>query len=505
LSADPSPNSALPGRDPAPAKHPRALAYLLFTEAWERFSFYGMKALLVFYLTKAFLFSDKAAYAIYGSYTALVYATPVLGGLLADRLLGFRKAVLIGGVLMALGHFAMAVPHLQVFYAALALLICGNGFFKPNISSLVGRLYGADDPRRDSAFTIFYMGINLGAFLAPIACGYLGERLGWHWGFGLAGIGMLLGLFVFLRAQPLLIGLAEPPPRPGRRADFAGLSLEAWVYLGTLPAVIVVWQLVQHGALVGSMLIAFGLVVFFGLCVFLLRMPDKVGRDRLGVALLLTLVSVVFWAFFEQTGTSMSLFTDRNVDRSLFGTLIPASQFQSVDGLFILLMAPLFSLLWLYLARRRLEPNTPLKFALGILQLGLGFAALYVGAETSRSTGFVPMFWLILGYFLHATGELCLSPIGLSMITKLSPKGVTGILMGTWFLAYAFAQYVAALIAQLTGVKEGGAVAATLPKPTETVMVYGTVFGSIGWVALGVGTLLVLVSPLIARRMHGVH
>ena len=490
--------------DPALQKHPRVLFYLIFTETWERFSFYGMKALLIFYLTKAFLFSDKAAYAIYGSYTALVYATPVLGGLLADRLLGFRKAVLIGGVLMALGHFAMAVPNLQVFYVALALLICGNGFFKPNISSLVGRLYGTDDPRRDSAFTIFYMGINLGAFLAPIACGYLGERLGWHWGFGLAGIGMLLGLIVFLRAQPLLHGLAEPPARPEGRLAFAGLSLDAWVYLGTLLAVLVAWQLVQHGAFVGSMLVAFGLAVFFGLIVYQLRLPEKIGRDRLGVALLLTLVSVVFWAFFEQTGTSMSLFTDRNVDRSLFGTQIPASQFQSVDGLFILLFAPLFSLLWLYLARRRLEPNTPLKFAFGIIQLGLGFAALYIGAETSRSTGIVPMFWLILGYFLHATGELCLSPIGLSMITKLSPKGVTGILMGTWFLGYSFAQYVAALIAQLTGVEAGGTAAAGLPKPSETVMVYGSVFGTIGWVAVGVGVMLLLVSPLIARRMHGV-
>jgi POT family proton-dependent oligopeptide transporter len=504
LSAASSPNGPLPGPETAAQKHPRALGYLLFTETWERFSFYGMKALLVLYLTKAFLFGDKEAYAVYGSYTALLYATPVLGGLLADRLLGFRKAVLIGGVLMALGHFAMTVANLQVFYAALALLICGNGLFKPNISSLVGRLYGADDPRRDSAFTIFYMGINLGAFLAPIACGFLGERLGWHWGFGLAGVGMLLSMFVFLRAQPLLLGLAEPPPRPHGRTAFAGLSLERWVYVGTLLSVLVAWQLVQHGALVGSLLGVFGAAVFLGLFVYMLRLPQKAARDRLGVALLLSLVSTVFWLFFEQTGTSMSLFTDRNVDRSLFGQLLPASLFQSVDSLFILLLAPLFGWLWLYLARHRLEPNTPLKFALGIIQLGLGFAALYVGAETSRRTGIVPMFWLILCYCLHATGELCLSPIGLSMVTKLAPKGLTGMLMGVWFLAYAFAQYVAALIAQLTGVKASGADAATLPKPSETLLVYGGVFGTIGWVALGFGALLVLASPLIARRMHGV-
>jgi len=506
LNAASSPSPPPPGPAPTWQGHPRALAYLLFTETWERFSFYGMRALLVFYLTKAFLFSDQAAYAIYGSYTALVYATPVLGGLLADRLLGYRKAVLIGGVLMALGHFAMSVPNLQVFYGALSLLICGNGFFKPNISSLVGRLYGTDDPRRDSAFTIFYMGINLGAFLAPIACGYLGERLGWHWGFGLAGFGMLLGLLVFLRAQPLLLGLAEPPARPGARAAFAGVSFEKWVYVGTLLSLVVAWQLVQRGALVGSMLIVFGSAVFVGLCIYLVRLPREVARDRLGVALLLTLVSVVFWSFFEQAGTSMSLFTDRNVNRSLFGAQLAASQFQAINGLCILLMAPVFSVLWLYLSRRRLEPNTPLKFALGILQLGLGFAALYIGAATSRATGVVPMFWLILCYFLHATGELCLSPIGLSMVTKLSPKGVTGIMMGTWFLAYSFAQYAAALIAQFTGVKAGAVAAAgAVPKASETVMVYGAVFGTIAWVALGAGVLLALVSPLIARRMHGVH
>ena len=488
--------------DSVTQKHPPVLAYLFFAEAWERFSFYGMRALLVLYLTKSLMFGDKAAYAIYGSYTALVYTTPVLGGLLADRLLGFRKAVVLGGVLMALGHFAMAIQNLQIFYFALALLICGNGFFKPNISSIVGRLYGPDDPRRDSAFTIFYMGINLGGLLSPLACGYLGERFGWHWGFGLAGVGMLIGLFVFLRAQPLLSGIADPPPRADRRARFAGQRLESFVYLGTALGVAVAWQLVQRGAIVGTLLIAVGAVVLCGLLVYSFRLPDRVARERLGVALLLTLVSVVFWSFFEQAGTSISLFTDRNVDRSLFGVVIPTSQFQSVNSLFILLFAPLFSLLWLYLARHRLEPNTPLKFGLGIVQLGLGFLALYVGAETSRATGVVPMFWLVLGYFLHSTGELCLSPIGLSMITKLSPKGVTGIMMGTWFLASAFAQYAASLIAQLTGVRESAAAVAP-PAARETVMVYGSVFGSIGWVALGAGFLLLLVSPVIARRMHG--
>jgi POT family proton-dependent oligopeptide transporter len=487
-------------------KHPKVLAYLFFAEMWERFSFYGMRALLVLYLTKSFLFGDKAAYAIYGSYTALVYTTPVIGGLLADRLLGYRKAVVLGGILMALGHFAMAVQNLQVFYFALALLICGNGFFKPNISSIVGRLYGPEDPRRDSAFTIFYMGINLGGLLSPILCGYLGERFGWHWGFGLAGVGMLVGLFVFLRAQKLLEGVADPPDNAALERPIAlGVSAETAIYLGTFAALFAAWQLMQHGALLGSLLIVFGVVVLLGLLVFMFRLPDKVERDRLGVALVLTLFSVVFWAFFEQTGTSLSLFTDRNVNRTLFGLTIKASQFQSVNPLFILIFAPLFSALWLYLARHQREPSTPLKFGLGIVQLGLGFVALYVGAAASRATGIVPMFWLVLGYFLHSTGELCLSPIGLSMITKLSPKRITGIMMGIWFLSSAYAQYAGSLIAQLTGVRDAGPVTQAAPKPVDTVMVYGSVFGGIAWVALVVGVLVMVTSPLLARRMHRVN
>jgi len=474
---------------------------------WERFSFYGMRALLVLYLTKSFRFSDNAAYAIYGSYSALVYTTPVIGGLLADRLLGYRKAVTLGAILMALGHFAMAVESLPVFYLALALLICGNGFFKPNISSIVGRLYAEDDPRRDSAFTIFYMGINLGALLSPLGCGYLGERYGWHWGFGLAGIGMLLGLFVFWRAQPLLEGVADPPDAARLEQPVAlGISRELGVYLACFAALFVIWELIQHARVVGGFLIVFGIVVLIGLLAFLIRLRDRVERDRLTVAVVLTLFSVVFWAFFEQAGTSMSLFTDRNVNRSLFGHLIPASQFQSVNPLFILIFAPVFSALWLYLERRHTDPSTPFKFGLGIVQLGLGFVALYFGAFSSRATGMVPMVWLVFGYLLHSTGELCLSPIGLSMITKLSPKRITGMMMGVWFLSSAFAQYMASLIAQLTGVKgTGEGAAAALPKASDTVMVYGSVFGGIAWVALAVGVLVLIASPLLARRMHGIN
>ena len=487
-------------------RHPLGLYVLFFTEMWERFSYYGMRALLIFYMTRHFLFGDERAYATYGSYTALVYATPVLGGWLADRLLGFRRAVILGAVLMAAGHFAMAFEQLQIFYLALGFLIVGNGFFKPNISSIVGRLYPEGDPRRDSGFTIFYMGINLGAGAAPLLCGYVGETYGWDWGFGLAGVGMLLGLMVFLQGQRHLGEAAEAPDRARlRERPVPGINREWLTYLGALGLVIIAWQLVQVSQLVGSLLSGVGALVSALLIYYLVRKVDKVERDRLIVALVLTLFSMVFWAFFEQAGSSINLFTDRNVDRSLFGKSIPASVFQSVNPAFILTFAPVFAWLWVRLDRRGIEPATPTKFGLGILQLGLGFGALYFGAASAGSDGVVAIGWLLLGYLLHTTGELCLSPVGLSMITKLSPARIVGLMMGTWFLSSAFAQYVAGLIAKLTGVKEHGGAEAALPHPSETVMVYGDVFGKLGLVAVVVGVLVLLLSPLMQKRMHGIH
>jgi proton-dependent oligopeptide transporter, POT family len=484
----------------ASARHPAGLKYLFFAEAWERFSFYGMRALLVLYMTKAFGFDDERAYALYGAYTALVYATPVLGGLLADKVLGFRKAVLLGGVLMALGHFTMAFESL--FYLALGLIICGNGFFKPNISTIVGRLYAPGDARRDAGFTIFYMGINLGAFLAPIACGYLGENYGWHLGFGLAGVGMLVGLAVFVLGQKVMGEAAERVSGAGeivRRSKY-----ELWVYAGAVPAVLIAWQLVQRTTWVGVILTVFGLVVLIGLLTYLLRLEDKVARDRMAVALVLIAVSMVFWSFFEQAGSSMNLFADRNVDRQLGSWQIDASIFQAANPGFIMLFGLAFSYLWVRLSKLGIEPSITLKFGLGIVQLGLGFGALWIGAVVSRDDGLVGMSWLLLAYLLHTTGELCVSPIGLSMITKLSPPGIVGVMMGTWFLSSAFAQYVAGLIAMLTGVKGAGEGGKTIPPPTETVMVYGSVFGGIAVIALLVGVFVSVIAPLLSRRTHGV-
>lgn len=485
---------------------PKGLRVLFFTEMWERFSFYGMRALLVLYLGKHFHYLDQAAYAVYGSYTALVYATPVLGGIIADRLLGLRKSIVLGGVLMALGHFAMAVETEQVFYLALGLLICGNGFFKPNISTTVGRLYEENDPRRDAGFTIFYIGINLGAAASGLACGYIADAYGWSYGFGLAGVGMITGLCVFLLGQRTIRHVTDPPhPEKLRAALLPGISRETAVYLGSGLATLLAWQLVQHNQLVGTLLSVFGAVVLAGLLFYMIFKCNKLERDRLLVALVLMTFSIVFWAFFEQAGSSLNLFADRNVDRTLFGHVIPASTFQSVNPIFILMFGTLFSALWLGLAKRNREPRTPVKFSLGIVQLGLGFLVLYFGARTADARGLVAMSFLILGYLLHTTGELCLSPIGLSMITKLSPARIGSMMMGIWFLSTAFAQYAAGLIAMLTGVTSEGGAAQKLPPPSETVMIYGNVFGTLGGVAVVVGMIVLVISPFLARRMHDVH
>jgi proton-dependent oligopeptide transporter, POT family len=482
-----------------PSTQPKALKVLFFAETWERFSYYGMRALLVFYMTRHFKFSDDAAYVVYGSYTALVYTTPVIGGMLADKLLGGRKAVVFGGLLMALGHFAMAFD--AMFYLALALLICGNGFFKPNISAIVGRVYSDDDQKRDRAFAIFYMGINLGGMLAGV-CGHLGNNYGWHVGFGLAGIGMLIGLGVFLWGQRFLAGSAEPPDLLKlKQPIFLGLSREWLTYLGSFCAVALAWGLVQQGELLGKLLLIVGLSTLSGLIYYLVRHTQPGERGPMAVAIVLIVFSTLFWAFFEQAGSSMALFTERNVDRVLLGTEIAAPVFASVNSSYVLLFSPFFIWLWRKLGPR--EPSTPLKFGLGVVQLGLGFGALWLGAVGAKDTGIVSLSWLMLGIALHTSGELCLSPVGLSMITKLAPRRIVGVMMGAWFLASAEAQYMASVIARLTGVKgaEGGPAAVA---PVDTVMVYGSVFGGIAVTALVIGALMCAVSPLLARHTGGV-
>ena len=496
--------------------HPRGLFVLFFAEMWERFSFYGMRALLIFYLTEHFLFGDAKAAGIYASYGALVYLMPLLGGLIADRYLGFRKAVIFGAVLLCIGHFGMAIEgdparvtaagvqrdamSLQIFYASLAFIIIGVGFLKPSISSIVGALYGKDDPRRDGGFTFFYMGINLGAMLASLIVGYLGQTFGWSYGFGLAGFGMLAGLITFVRGQHLFEGAGLPGnPAHLRETVAAGVTRERLIYGAALIGVAVAWRLVQWHEVVGDLLMIAAVVTVAGVVGFAVLRLEPIERDRMLVVLFLTSISVVFWAFFEQAGSSMNLFTERNVDREFLGFGIQASQFQAFNPAFIILLAPLFSWLWVTLARGRVEPSTPAKFGLGVLQVGLGFAALVYGAHRADANGMVAAGWLALAYLLHTTGELCLSPVGLSMVTKLSVPRVVGLMMGVWFLSSAFSHYVAGLIA-------AGASANETPSAvvggTASLAVYVSTFRSLAWIAVGVGVVVLALSPLVRRFMH---
>jgi POT family proton-dependent oligopeptide transporter len=499
--------------------HPRGLYVCFATELWERFSFYGMKFLLLLYLTKYHLFSDANGLEVLGSYAALVYAMPVIGGLLADRYLGMRKAVVFGGILLALGHLGMAVEGeqarhdgdrvvrdegaLQVFYLSLALIVMGVGFLKPNISTIVGRLYSQEDPRRDSGFTIFYMGINIGAFTATLLCGYLGETYGWGYGFGAAGIGMVIGLYTFLRGQRHLHGLAEPA-RPAllREKIALGLNREWAIYLGGLAGVAITWQLLQFHSAVGNLLNLLSVAVLAGLAWFITTRCDAVERQRMIVLIVLILSTVVFWSLFEQGAASMTLYADRVMDRNLLGLQLTAAQFGSLNALFIFLFAPLFALLWTWLGRRGLEPRTPVKFALGIAQAGLGFGALVVGAGMPTEAGLVVGWWMVLAYLLHTTGELCLSPVGLSAVTKLAVPSVVGVMMGTWFLATAYSEFVAAQLAKLAAIETtGGAVtdvAAALSSYTDLFM-------NLLYLGVGVAALLLLISPVLKRMMHDIH
>ncbi|MDH3531538.1 MAG: MFS transporter [Gammaproteobacteria bacterium] len=584
--------------------HPTGLYVCFATELWERFSFYGMKYLLLLYLTKYHLFADEAGLDVLGAYAGLVYALPVIGGLIADRFLGMRKAVVFGGILLSLGHILMAVEGhqainypagtlltenltlasgevlaagtvlaealtfrdtaaLRVFYFALALIVMGVGYLKPNISTIVGRLYAADDPRRDSGFTIFYMGINIGSFSATLLCGWLGETFGWRYGFGAAGIGMILGLFTFIWGQKFLKGHAEPAEPDKLTEKVLGPVSREWsIYLLSLPVLGVLWLLVQHepvvlltqnlflissvvGIILYSMvyrktsggnrnaflfaaaaillgLFAVGanlgfipgtaalaentaylaILVIVGFVIYGFMTHNSPEFGRTVVLMVLILSTVVFWALFEQSAGSMTLYADRVVNRTAGDITFTAAQFGSLNAMFIWLLAIPFAALWTWLSKRNLEPTTPVKFALGIIQAGLGFGALVVGASFPDQSGKVAMIWLVLAYLLHTTGELCLSPVGLSAVTKLSIGRVVGVSMGTWFLATALSETVATRLGKMAAINTAGGEAADLAGALAT---YTQLFEFLMYVGFGFGVFMLVISPLLRRGMHGVH
>lgn len=489
-------------RKPEFAGHPRGLYMLFFAEMWERFSYYGMRAILIFYLTQHWLFSDGKANLIYGGYTALVYITPVLGGYLADRYLGQRKAVLFGGVLLAFGHLFMAFegmegvtdaavkqadPAINIFWLALALIIVGAGFLKANISVMVGQLYKLTDVRRDSAYTVFYIGINLGGAAGSILVGYLGQTVGWAWGFGLAGIGMIAGLLVFVVGKGLLGGKGEAPDPAALKRRVAGLPFE-WLLYGTgIVAVAVMWGLIQYQDVIQTLLIISG-VALLGYVLFEAFKLEPHARDRMFAILFLIALNPIFWGLFEQAGGSFNLYTDRYVDRGG----VPASLFQSVNSIYIILLGAIFAGFWGFLARRGREPSAPAKFAVALMLVGLAFFAFVWGANSVGPEVATPVAFVFLFYFLQTSGELCLSPVGLSAMNRLAPKYLASLIMGAWFYMTAVGNFVAGKIGEATGGHDG-----EMTKE-GTLSVYTT----IGLWTIGIGVVVLLLSPIVKRWMH---
>ncbi len=529
--------------------HPKGLFYLFFAELWERFSYYGMRALLTLYMVNEFFswmtdeaYREEVSFGIFAAYGSLVYATPVLGGMIADKFIGFKKSIMLGGILMALGHFFMAFYfdtdmfgfdatsiNNFFFYAALALLIIGNGFFKPNISTMVGRLYPEGDDRRDSGFTIFYMGINAGAFLAPLACGWLGYEYGWHYGFGAAGVGMIAGLLVFMKGMnDGVFGDNGNQPAEYVEKKMYGLRTDYFFYLVAVLMVPVAAFLVKNNAmevlegmaLHSSILSLLG-VVILGIIAKKMTELSKMEVFRLVSVLILTLLITVFWSFFELAGTAITLFAERNVNL----TLLNASQTNAINPGYIIFLAIPFSMMWVYLSKTQRNPITPIKFALGILQLGLGFIVFAMSAQFMDDAGKTPFMFLMIGYLLLTTGELFISPIGLSKVTELSPKSMTAFMMGVYFLSSSYAHYISGAIAKLTTSTEAGVApepgfmtsmiekvtgfaGATTTSTSESVLSllsYTSVFTQVGIVAIGMAVVSFMITPVLKKWMHGVH
>lgn len=475
-------------REPEFAGHPKGLYMLFFAEMWERFSYYGMRAILIFYLTQHWLFSDSKSNLIYGAYTSLVYITPVLGGYLADRYLGQRKAVLFGGILLAIGHSLMAVegtggqndPTINVFWAALAFIIVGSGFLKANISVMVGQLYKLTDIRRDGAYTIFYMGINVGAALGTILVAYLGQTIGWGWGFGLAGIGMLAGLVVFVLGKAALNGAGEAPIALAK-------SKELTLYGIGFAAVAVIWGLVQYQDVIQTLLVISGITLLGYVLYESFKLP-KEPRERMFAILFLISLNPIFWGLFEQAGGSMNLFTDRFVDRGG----VPAGIFQSINPIYIILLAPLFAGLWQWLGRKGKEPSAPAKFGIAVMQMGFANLVLVWGAEAYGIAAMTPVYLVFLYYLFATTAELCLSPVGLSAMNRLAPKFLASLIMGAWFYMTAVGNFVAGKIGEATGGHDG--------EMSKQGLLH--VYELFGWIAMGVGVAVLLVSPIVKKWMH---
>ncbi|MGH7571687.1 MAG: peptide MFS transporter [Gemmatimonadota bacterium] len=481
--------------------HPRGLATLFFTEMWERFSYYGMRALLILFMTAAVTGEnpglgfdvDKAA-AIYGLYTAMVYLLALPGGWVADNLWGLRKSVFVGGCIIAAGHFSMAVPRIETFYLGLMLITIGTGLLKPNISAIVGDLYPEGGARRDAGYSVYYMGINLGGFLGPILCGYFGEGMNWHLGFSLAGIGMVAGLIQYRRGLHHLgdagkLDLGDPGALARKSRGF-------YLTMAGVGAVIVLAVLLVRSGVLAIPLttvarslgvVIVGLTVLYFVYLLVAGGHTTMEKRRLGVIFWLFLLAALFWSGFEQAGSSLNLFAEGLTDRVMLGWEMPASWLQSVNSFFIVILAPLFGTLWVWLANRRSNPSIPVKFGLGLLGLAMGFFVIAWGAANATPGNPASPAWLVVMYFLHTCGELALSPVGLSSMTKLAPRNRVGQMMGVWFVASALGNLIAGLVAGTLG---------TLG-PAD-------LFRTVAMITGGVGLFALVVSPAIKRLMGNV-
>lgn len=502
--------------------HPKGLMTLFFTEMWERFSYYGMRALLILFMTAAITeggmgFDDQTSGAIYGLYTMGVYLLALPGGWLADRLFGLKKSVWYGGIIIALGHFTMALPGLfssgdyasktaltsldtNSFFLGLILIVLGTGLLKPNISSIVGQLYPEGSSKRDAGFSIFYMGINLGALIAPIACSTLAEY-DWHLGFGLAGMGMVLGLIQYKFSGASLEGYGDAPIVLEETERVKQNKLRSMVTWVGFAAVLIIGVLftgivpIDVSAIAGASgtIIALVAIGYLGY-VILFGGLNKSDRNKVGVIAILFLFSAMFWSGFEQAGSTLNLFAERFTDKRVLGIEIPTGYFQSINSMFIIIFAPIFGGMWVWLGRRNLEPSSPLKFTFGLLLLGLGFFVMYFAAKIAASGEMAAPTWLLMTYMFHTFGELSLSPVGLSLVTKLAPKGYAGQMMGIWFLSVSLGNLFAGLIA---GEASGGTEEALAQMPDQYLLIVYTVIGS--------AILLFLLKPIIRRMMGNVH
>lgn len=503
--------------------HPKGLFYLFFAELWERFSFYGMRALLTLYMTQQLLFTDKMSFGVYAAYMSLVYMTPLIGGMLADRVLGYQKAIIFGGLLMALGHFLLSIETPFFYFGSLALIIVGNGFFKPNISTLVGLLYANEDERRDAGFTIFYLGINLGAAIAPLLCAWLAAAYGWHYGFMAAGIGMLAGLLFFYKGMSEnVFGDKGDIPNPSvYHKRTLGLNQGQQIILMSLFSVPIFALIVRFNEYEHYLI---WLVTFLvlGYLLYIASQVSTQEKKQLGVITYFTALATLFWAIFEQGGSSLTLFADRNV--ALVG--MNAAQTNSINAGFIILLAIPFSMLWTYLTRRKLNPNSAIKFSIGLILLGMGFLIFALSANDTDAVGRTPMWYLVIGYLVLTIGELFLSPIGLSKMTELSPKKYLAFVMGVYFCSNFYGHFFAGKIANLTSVEEGNAMASSgnlfnnfidqliglsgktslnMGESFQQLYSYVSVYALCGIMAIGVGLFALILSPVIKKMMGDVH